>query len=367
MQLSSQLSGITDELKDSVVFNGMEEIYIKDHKRFREKDLDLLVQRALTHADPQVRTINRWLIRRFALQSGVVPASLSGLYVAKSRKSSQKMTVPALALPGITYESARMLFRTFQTKNCRAFVLEVTPRPELKAMDYDVSVAVALSAALRERYSGPLFLQLAPVVVSGPDEMESSKQTISAALAAGIYNFDLDTSPLMKNSAITIEEQQKPSVDTAAELCEWVKENCPKAIEPFVGLTTGPSNRQNTSVDDLRVFLDALLSRTKCFRRVTVVDQQVDIRTLESWTNLLVTAYRLAGVRLLDVGGFDSATIDNIVRAEVAELRIQATISGRILEEKLKALGVAQTLEMVLENLDAPKIMPPLPEPLKNA
>ncbi len=69
-------------------------------------------------------------------------------------------TVPAINIRGLTYDVARAIFRTAKGKNVGAFIFEIA-RSEIgytkqRPLEYSACV---LAAAVREGYTGPVFLQ----------------------------------------------------------------------------------------------------------------------------------------------------------------------------------------------------------------
>src|SRR3970282_836949 len=91
---------------------------------------------------------------------GVRPASIHDLYRARGRGEIHGFTVPAINVRGMSYDTARAIFRVANRLEAGAFILEIA-RSEIAYTDQRPAeyVAVMLAAALREGFRGPVFIQ----------------------------------------------------------------------------------------------------------------------------------------------------------------------------------------------------------------
>jgi hypothetical protein len=99
-------------------------------------------------------------IQDMAKEAGIFPASIQKLYDEIGQGKYQGFTVPAINLRGITYDTARTVFRSAMKNKVGAFIFEIA-RSE---MGYTLQspgefVACVLAAALAEEYKGPVFIQ----------------------------------------------------------------------------------------------------------------------------------------------------------------------------------------------------------------
>ena len=125
----------------------------------REQDLaspamDALVREAV-FSQGQARDHARWLIWEIGQEVGVRAASINDLYLARGRGEARGgWTVPAMNVRGMTYDTARSIFRTAIALDAGAFILEIA-RSEIAYTEQRPSeyVAVMLAAALREASS----------------------------------------------------------------------------------------------------------------------------------------------------------------------------------------------------------------------
>src|SRR5581483_1677621 len=121
--------------------------------------MDTLV-RAAVFGDGDEKEHARWLIWELGQAAGVRPASIHELYMARGRGETHGFTVPAINVRGMSYDTARSIFRTAIKLNAGAFILEIA-RSEIAYTDQRPAeyVAVMLAAALREGFRGPVFIQ----------------------------------------------------------------------------------------------------------------------------------------------------------------------------------------------------------------
>src|SRR5258705_7896508 len=141
-----------------------------------------------------------------AQSSGIYPASIQGLYVARGRgEAPANFTVPAINIRGMAWDTARALFRARKRLDAGAVICEIA-RSEISYTDQRPAeyVFVVIAAALREGWRGPVFIQgdhfqiNAKKWAATPDaEIEAVEGLTAEAIAAGFYNIDVDTSTLV--------------------------------------------------------------------------------------------------------------------------------------------------------------------------
>jgi len=203
------------------------------------------------------------LVKEIAKACGAVPASIQGLYEEMGR-SYPGFTVPAINIRGLTYDSARAVFRKALEKKVGAFIFEIA-RSEIgytkqKPLEYS---AVVLAAAVREGYQGPVFIQgdhfqlVRKNYLSGPElETNYVKGLIAESIEAEFYNIDIDSSTLVDLERPTIKEQQRPNFEKTAELAEHVRKLQPAGIDVSIGGEIGEIGSKNSSPDELTAYLD---------------------------------------------------------------------------------------------------------------
>src|SRR5207249_1282921 len=121
--------------------------------------VDDLVRQAVFGA-PEEREQARWLIWEIGQQAGVRPASIHDLYLARGRGDVPPFTTPAMNIRVLSYDSARAVFRAAKRLDLGALICEIARSEigytEQRPAEY---VAVMTAAALREGFTGPLFIQ----------------------------------------------------------------------------------------------------------------------------------------------------------------------------------------------------------------
>src|SRR5213596_1099615 len=236
----------------------------------RSAALDELVRQAVFGA-PEEREQARWLIWEIGQQAGVRPASIHELYLARGRGQVPPFTTPAMNIRVLSYDSARAVFRAAKRLDVGALICEIARSEigytEQRPAEY---VAVMTAAALREGFTGPLFIQGDHVQVNAkkyavdPEgELQAIRGLIEEELAAGFYNIDADTSTLVDLSQPTLDTQQRVNVERAAELTKFIRDREPPGVTVSVGAEIGEVGGKNSDVHELRAFMDGYLRTLK--------------------------------------------------------------------------------------------------------
>src|SRR5919198_5819413 len=224
--------------------------------------LDELVRQAVFGA-PEERQQARWLIWEIGQAAGVRPASIHDLYLARGRGEVPAFTTPAINVRVMAYDSARAVFRAAKRLDVGAVICEIA-RSEIGYTDQRPAeyVAVMTAAALREGFTGPLFIQGDHVQVNAkkyaadPDgELQALQTLIEEELHAGFYNIDVDTSTLVDLSKPTLEEQQRTNYERAAEITRFIREQEPEGVTVSVGAEIGEVGQKNSTVEELHAFM----------------------------------------------------------------------------------------------------------------
>jgi hypothetical protein len=206
-------------------------------------DLDGTVRELVVSDDLSRKKQLAERIRDVARGEGVYPCSVNEFYVARGRGRFDGFTVPAINLRSMTYDLARSIFRVAKRNNSGAFIFEIA-RSEIgytgqSPVEYS---GVVLAAALKESYSGPVFVQgdhfqvNAAKFKENPDkEMESLKALITDAIGSGFYNIDIDSSTLVDLSQRDVKRQQLPNCEVCARLTQFIRGIEPEGVTVSVG------------------------------------------------------------------------------------------------------------------------------------
>ncbi len=230
---------------------------------FRGELADDLVETAVFAKEKAVRAAARFAIRAAAGATGVQPASIHDLYSAMGRQELSGLTVPAMNIRGLSYDTARAFYRAANKLECGAFIFEIA-RTEMNYTSQRPSeyVAVMLAAALREGFAGPVFIQgdhfqaSAKGYAADPaKELDGLKAAIDEAVAAGFYNIDIDSSTLVSLERPDIKAQQRDNAEVCAALAKYIRRAEPKGETISIGGEIGEVGAHNSTVEEFRAFM----------------------------------------------------------------------------------------------------------------
>jgi fructose/tagatose bisphosphate aldolase len=334
----------------------------------READLaspkmDALVREAV-FATGEARDYARWLIWEIGASVGVRPASINGLYMARGKGLVHGFTVPAINVRGAAYDTARAIFRTAIKLNAGAFLLEIA-RSEIGYTDQRPSeyVSVMLAAALREGFRGPVFIQgdhfqvnAKKFAVDPNGEVAAVKQLALEAITAGFYNIDVDTSTLVDLSKADLPEQQRLNYETCVDIAKYIRELEPKGVTISVGGEIGEVGSHNSTVEELRAFMDGL-NRTLADRcspgtvglsKISVqsgtshggvvlpdgsiADVALDLDTLARLSKEARERYGLSGAVQHGASTLPDTAFHNFPRTETAEIHLATNFQNMLFD-----------------------------------
>jgi len=204
-----------------------------------------------------------------AYAEGVHPSSIHEFYMARGRGEFGGFTVPAINLRSMTYDLARRIFRVASRNNSGAFVFEIA-RSEMDYTDQSPIEysSMVLAAAIKESYSGPVFIQgdhfqvnAAKFKENPEKEMEALRTLIADAVHSGFYNIDIDSSTLVDLSKPNLKEQQLLNSEVCAKLAQFIRRIQPKGVTISVGGEIGEIGHQNSTPEDLQGFMAGLKQR----------------------------------------------------------------------------------------------------------
>src|SRR6478609_1004511 len=245
-------------------------VTVKNETAIASDAMDKLVRRAV-FGDEHERNYARWLIWEIGQAAGVRAASIHDLYLARGRGDIRGFTVPAINVRGMSYDTARAIFRVAKKLDAGAFILEIA-RSEIAYTNQRPAeyVAVMLAAALREGFRGPVFIQGDHFQVNAKKYLADPKPEVDAvkalareAIPAGFYNIDVDTSTLVDLSKPNHTEQQRLNYEVGVELTKTVRSLEPKGVTISVGGEIGEVGTENSTVEELRAYMDGFNATVK--------------------------------------------------------------------------------------------------------
>ena len=219
--------------------------------------------RAAALAEPDVRQAAIWAIRAAAHATGLVPASIQGLYVARGQGKWPGRTVPAMNLRGWTYQTSRAAFRAARKMGAGLLIFEQALMESIYAAQPPAEyTAAVLAAGMREGHTGPIFLQAdhdqinAKQYAADPTkETERLSAVIREQIAASFFNIDVDASTVVDLSPPSLVEQQRVNAELTARFTRLVRTLEPAGVTISVGAEIGEVGAHNTTPEELRAFM----------------------------------------------------------------------------------------------------------------
>jgi len=252
------------------------EITIIDEAKLRDELIDRIVFEATFNPDKEVVDLCRQLIKNISAKKGISLNSVYAYYKKKA-KDNRKVTIPAINVRGMAYNTARAIFEAAKKDNVTSLILEIAK----SEIDYTSQrpaefTASILAAAIKEDYQHPIFLQgdhfqiNANKYKENPEkEREKIKELIHEAIKAGLYQIDLDMSTLVDWTQKDYDNQQNTNYRETALLTAHVRELEREAGLDKLNITINLGGEigeigkgiqgRNSTVEDLRAFMKGYL------------------------------------------------------------------------------------------------------------
>jgi fructose/tagatose bisphosphate aldolase len=295
-----------------------------------------------------------------AYEEGIYPSSIHDFYMARGRGEFGGFTVPAINLRSMTYDLARAIFRVGEKNGSGAFIFEIA-RSEIGYTDQAPIeyASMVLAAAIKEGYSGPVFIQgdhfqvNAAKFKENPDkEIESLKTLIGNAISSGFYNIDIDSSTLVEVSKPDLKEQQLLNYEVCARLTQFIRRVEPRGITISVGGEIGEIGHQNSTSEDLRAFMAGLedkldkglagISKISIQTGTThggvvlpdgsIAQIKLDFRTLKALSEVARREYGLAGAVQHGASTLPPEAFHKFVECGTAEVHLATAFQNMIYE-----------------------------------
>jgi len=352
-EIKSSLSGIIE-------IDGA--VRVLDQERLRSEAIDRLVFNGIFHEDSAIRESCRDIVRQAGQELGTQPASILGFYEARGRGDCGGFTVPAFNLRGLTYDMARAAFRAALKNRVEALIFEIA-RSEMgytfqRPAEYAHAV---MGAAIKEGFSGPLFLQGDHFQANAKNfarnpraEIQSLKDLIKEAIEAGFFNIDIDSSTLVDLSKPSVRIQQQLNCEVAAELTAHLR-----AIEPrpvSVGGEIGEVGGKNSTLEELEAFMEGyreeLNKRERGLKGIskisvqtgtshggvplpdgTVAQVKLDLDTLGRLSRVAREKYGLAGAVQHGASTLPDEAFDHFPRLGCAEIHLATAFQNMLYDD----------------------------------
>ncbi|NCO12245.1 MAG: aldolase [Candidatus Pacebacteria bacterium CG_4_10_14_3_um_filter_34_15] len=227
------------------------------------KKIDDLVYAAVFGSEAEKQDA-RFEIWKLGKENNVICASINDFYMARGRgELPTDFTVPAMNLRGMTYDLACSIFSVAKKNNVGALIFEIA-RSEMGYTDQNPHeyTAVVMAAALREGWSGPLFIQgdhfqakAKAMGVPADGEIEAIKDLVKQSVDAGFYNIDIDMSTLVDLDATSVADEQAPNIKYSLEFTKLIRSVQPNGIEISIGGEIGHIGGKNSTTEDFMTFI----------------------------------------------------------------------------------------------------------------
>ena len=328
--------------------------------------IDGLIATAVFGEEP-VRAAARWLIRVAAPRAGAFPASIHDLYLAAGRGEYTNRTAPAINVRGLTYDTARTIFRAARATETKIVLFELARSEmgytEQRPGEYASNI---LAAAIKEGHRGPVFIQgdhyqfNAKTWAADPaKETRAVRDLAAEAIAAGYFNIDVDASTLVDLSRPTLAEQQRANVELTAELTEQIRAIEPAGVTVSIGGEIGEVGRENSTVEDLHAFMEGyqqelrrrgeaagcdLIGISKISVQTgtshggvvladgSIADVNVDFATLAELSRAARDEYGLGGAVQHGASTLPEAAFDRFAEANAIEVHLATAFQNRLYE-----------------------------------
>lgn len=231
-------------------------------------DIDALVKDLIMADDTGKKQDIAGEIISIAKSKKIFLSSIHDLYKARGEgRCPGAFTVPAINLRNLTYYLARAIFRVAQKNNAGAFIFEIAKSEMGYTAQPPVEYAgVVLAAAVKEKFSGPVFIQGDHCQVNAKGyaadpkkEIASLKHLIEDAVAAGFFNIDVDSSTVVDLQKKDVKEQQRNNFEICAEITQFIRGLQPDGVMISVGGEIGEVGGKNSTVEELQAFMDGYL------------------------------------------------------------------------------------------------------------
>ncbi len=279
---------------------------IINKEAFKGQLTDGLAWNAVFNKTSRLRDMARWVIWEASQTLGCPSSSIHDLYMERAHNEYESVTVPAINIRGLTYDTARTIFRTMDKTSTGAVLFEIA-KSEIGYTGQAPAeyTSVVLAAALREGYIGPVFIQGDHFQVNAKkysansrEEIESLKGLIDSAIEGGFYNIDIDSSTTVDLSRPTILEQQRSNFEICAELTNYIRIKEPKGVTVSVGGEIGEVGGKNSTVEELTAFMEGYNSSLGTSKNRTTGISKISVQTGTSHGGVVLPDGSVAKVKL---------------------------------------------------------------------
>jgi fructose-bisphosphate aldolase class II len=239
-------------------------LILDDEAAMRDRGIRDIVWTATFSSEPPVIEAARWLVWETGQALGVRSASIHDLYMARGRGECGGFTVPAINLRTQVFDMARVIYETARRHEVGALILELArSEQEYTFQRPGEYLTSCLAGAIAAGWKGPVFIQgdhyqfNAKKYAADPEAMtEEIRRACRLAIDAGYRNIDIDSSTLVDLSQPNLDLEQRENYRRAAELTALIRSLEVDGVTVSVGGEIGEVGKANSTVDELRAYLD---------------------------------------------------------------------------------------------------------------
>jgi fructose/tagatose bisphosphate aldolase len=292
-------------------------LIIDDEAAFRSSAIRDLAWTAAFSTDELTTAAAQWIVWEASQALGALSASIQDLYAARGRGEVAGFTVPAINLRAQTFDMARTAFEAAASADVGALIFEIARSEQTYTFQRPIDFSTAvLAGAIAAGWRAPVFIQgdhyqfNAKKYAADPEAMtEEIRRACRLAIDAGYRNIDIDSSTLVDLSEPTVDAQQRENYRRAAELTALIRTLEADGVTVSVGGEIGEVGSQNSTVDELRAYLDGFRRELEARAPDAVGLSKVSVQTGTSH----------GGVPLPD-GGVAEVKLDFEVLRELGEV-----------------------------------------------
>jgi len=328
----------------------------------RPLDIEKIVMDLIMHDDQAAKEKLGKKIFDIAYKKGIYPSSIHEFYMARGKGEFGGFTVPAINLRSMTYDLACAIFRVAKKNNSGAFIFEIAKSEMGYTAQPPVEYSsVVLAAAIKEGFTGPVFIQgdhfqaNAKKFQENPDyEIEGLEALITDSIGAGFYNIDIDSSTLVDLSKPDVKKQQFLNFEVCAKITQFIRRIEPKGITVSVGGEIGEVGHQNSTPEDLHAFMlgykerlrKGLVGISKISIQTgtshggvvlpdgTVAQVKLDFDTLKKLSEIAKKEYGLAGAVQHGASTLPAEAFHKFAECDAAEVHLATEFQNMIYESK---------------------------------
>ena len=239
-------------------------LVIDDEAAFRGTGIRDLAWTAAFTTDEATTAAAQWLVWEASQALGARSASIQELYNARARGEVSGFTVPAINLRAQIFDMARTVYEAAAAADVGAVILELARSEQTYTFQRPIDYATAvLAGAIAAGWRAPVFIQgdhyqfNAKKYAADPEAMtEEIRRACRLAIDAGYRNIDIDSSTLVDLSKPNVDEEQHENYRRAAELTALIRTLETDGVTISVGGEIGEVGTKNSTVEELRAYLD---------------------------------------------------------------------------------------------------------------